>query len=64
MALMELILDTADLPDHLNGAVFAIGNFDGVHRGHLEVLAHAREIAKAAGAPLGVLTFVLRTRTA
>jgi riboflavin kinase/FMN adenylyltransferase len=39
------------------GAVVAIGNFDGVHRGHQAVLATAREVARAQGAPFGVLTF-------
>lgn len=35
----------------------AIGNFDGVHRGHQSVIELAREAGKAIGAPLGVLTF-------
>jgi riboflavin kinase/FMN adenylyltransferase len=39
------------------GAAVAIGNFDGVHRGHLSVLALARAEAAAVGAPLGVVTF-------
>jgi riboflavin kinase/FMN adenylyltransferase len=40
----------------LHGAV-AIGNFDGVHRGHRALLAAARERAQAQGAALGVITF-------
>lgn len=39
------------------GAVVAIGNFDGVHRGHQALLARARDIAKKQDAPLAVLTF-------
>jgi riboflavin kinase / FMN adenylyltransferase len=39
------------------GAVVAIGNFDGVHIGHRAVIDAARGIAKAASAPLAVLTF-------
>jgi len=39
------------------GAVAALGNFDGVHRGHQGVIARARDIAGAASAPLGVVTF-------
>jgi riboflavin kinase / FMN adenylyltransferase len=39
------------------GAVFAIGNFDGVHLGHQTVIAEARARARAAGAPFAVLTF-------
>lgn len=39
------------------GAAVAIGNFDGVHRGHQAVLALARAEAAALDAPLGVVTF-------
>jgi riboflavin kinase/FMN adenylyltransferase len=39
------------------GAVAAIGNFDGVHRGHLAIIDRARGLAKIADAPLGVITF-------
>ena len=39
------------------GAAVALGNFDGVHRGHQRVIALAAEAAKALGAPLGVISF-------
>jgi riboflavin kinase / FMN adenylyltransferase len=39
------------------GAVVAIGNFDGLHRGHQTLLATARNLAKQRGVPLGILTF-------
>lgn len=45
------------LPAHLRGGVIAIGNFDGVHRGHRSVLDRALEIARARGVPALVLTF-------
>ena len=45
------------LPAGLRGGVIAIGNFDGVHRGHQSVLRRAREIADARGVPALVLTF-------
>lgn len=45
------------LPLNLSGAVVAIGNFDGVHRGHAALLAHARTVANGLGAPFVVLTF-------
>ena len=45
------------LPDHLRGGIVAIGNFDGVHRGHQALLAQTRDIAKAEGKPWGVVTF-------
>jgi riboflavin kinase/FMN adenylyltransferase len=38
-------------------AIAALGNFDGVHRGHQAVLARARSIADGAKAPLVVVTF-------
>jgi len=43
--------------DALRGAVVAIGNFDGVHRGHRAVIAAALMRAKALGAPAAALTF-------
>ena len=39
------------------GAVIAMGNFDGVHRGHQAVIAIARDRAKGLGKPAAVLTF-------
>lgn len=39
------------------GPVVAIGNFDGVHRGHRTLLANAREKAAARGVDSAVLTF-------
>jgi riboflavin kinase/FMN adenylyltransferase len=45
-------------PGHaLRGSVVAIGNFDGVHRGHRAVIAAARERANALGRPAAALTF-------
>jgi len=51
------------LPEHLRGGVIAIGNFDGVHRGHQAVLQRALEIAAARGIPALVLTFEPHPRT-
>jgi riboflavin kinase/FMN adenylyltransferase len=45
-------------PDpRLKGAVVAIGNFDGVHRGHRAVIAAALDRARALGRPAAALTF-------
>ena len=45
------------LPEALRGGVIAIGNFDGVHRGHRAVLDRALELAEARDVPALVLTF-------
>ncbi|MCF8496131.1 MAG: bifunctional riboflavin kinase/FAD synthetase [Alphaproteobacteria bacterium] len=54
---MRVFENLADIPEDARGSVLAIGNFDGVHRGHAVLLARARDIAREAGAPLAVLTF-------
>lgn len=51
------------LPEKLKGGVIAIGNFDGVHRGHQTVLNRALELAKSRGVPALVLTFEPHPRT-
>jgi riboflavin kinase/FMN adenylyltransferase len=45
------------LPAELQGGVVAIGNFDGVHRGHRSVLERALALAQQRGVPALVLTF-------
>jgi riboflavin kinase/FMN adenylyltransferase len=52
-----------NLPASLHGSVVAIGNFDGVHRGHQAVLERALEEAKQRGVPAFVLTFDPHPRT-
>ncbi|ACP24209.1 riboflavin biosynthesis protein RibF [Sinorhizobium fredii NGR234] len=51
------------LPERLHGGVIAIGNFDGVHRGHQSVLNRALDEAKGRGVPALVLTFEPHPRT-
>ncbi len=51
------------LPANLKGGVIAIGNFDGVHRGHQSVLTRALEIAESRGVPALLLTFEPHPRT-
>ncbi|PLW75074.1 bifunctional riboflavin kinase/FAD synthetase [Cohaesibacter celericrescens] len=45
------------LPEALRGGVVAIGNFDGMHRGHQAVLEDALQEAHAAGLKAIMLTF-------
>ncbi|HYE00411.1 MAG TPA: bifunctional riboflavin kinase/FAD synthetase [Alphaproteobacteria bacterium] len=54
---MTLYRSHRSLPPAARGAVVAIGNFDGVHRGHQHLIAQAAAEARRLGAPLGVLTF-------
>ncbi len=54
---MRIIRHTDPMPADARGAVVAIGNFDGVHRGHRGVIAETRRIAAELGAPSAVLTF-------
>jgi riboflavin kinase/FMN adenylyltransferase len=51
------------MPGGLAGGVIAVGNFDGVHRGHQALLAAARTQAYARKAPALVLTFEPHPRT-
>ncbi|MCB1381159.1 MAG: bifunctional riboflavin kinase/FAD synthetase [Alphaproteobacteria bacterium] len=54
---MQLITGSDRVPDALRGAVIAIGNFDGVHRGHQKLLDIARREAERLGKPWGVVSF-------
>ena len=45
------------LPKAALFGVVAIGNFDGVHRGHRALIEAARSHAQQIRAPLGVVTF-------
>lgn len=53
---MEIIHSLQELPCHIPW-VFAIGFFDGVHKGHQQVIAAAKELADRQKAQLGVITF-------
>ncbi len=53
---MEIFTAPA-IPESFRHAVIAIGNFDGVHRGHSHVLEMVKAEARKTGAKTGVLTF-------
>jgi riboflavin kinase/FMN adenylyltransferase len=50
---MQIFRDDRALPDALRGAALALGNFDGVHRGHAALIAKARTLSPT----VGLLTF-------
>ncbi len=52
-----LATDPATPPRGLERAVYAIGNFDGLHIGHQAVLERTRRLAEERGAPSALLTF-------
>lgn len=54
---MEVLRDYHSVPKELQGSALAIGNFDGVHRGHQAVLELAKSAARDAGRPSGVMVF-------
>jgi riboflavin kinase / FMN adenylyltransferase len=54
---MRIFRHFEDVPGVLQGAVVAIGNFDGVHRGHQALIAQARALAEERKSALAVLAF-------
>ena len=54
---MRIFRHFDDVPATLRGAVVAIGNFDGVHRGHQALIAQARALAEERKSALAVLAF-------
>ncbi len=54
---MDLFDRYWDIPPHARGSVVALGNFDGVHRGHRAVIGRAVEEARKLGVPAGVVLF-------
>jgi riboflavin kinase/FMN adenylyltransferase len=58
-----LIETGAAVPPELRGSLVTIGNFDGVHRGHQELLLRAKREAERLGRPWGLVTFEPHPRT-
>lgn len=54
---MDILHGHKDVAGRVTGAVLAIGNFDGVHRGHQALLTKALTTAKEYNAPAGVMIF-------
>ena len=60
---MQVVHGFDHVPRPARGAVLAIGNFDGVHRGHQALLQRVKDIAKPLKVPAGVLAFEPHPRT-
>lgn len=54
---MKCLETYKNLPENAEGCVIVIGNFDGVHLGHMALLEKGHSLALELGRPLGVLTF-------
>lgn len=54
---MKTVNSLDNIPNENKGCVIAIGNFDGIHRGHQALLTKAKEVAEEKGLSFGVLTF-------
>ena len=54
---MQVFRHCDNVPEAFRGAVVAIGNFDGVHRGHQEIIAKASRLAQELDCSHAVLTF-------
>jgi riboflavin kinase/FMN adenylyltransferase len=54
---MKIIETISQLGQIEEGCVLTIGNFDGVHLGHREIIAAARRAAQAKGTKLAAMTF-------
>ncbi len=54
---MQVIRGYSDVPPALGASVLAIGNFDGVHRGHQALLLETLAVARRLGRPAGAMVF-------
>lgn len=54
---MQVVSGFRDVPTALRGGALAIGNFDGVHRGHQALLLEALRQARLLGRPAGAMVF-------
>lgn len=54
---MHVFRTWSEVPQALKGGVIALGNFDGLHRGHQAVIGRAIALAKEKSAAAAVMTF-------
>ena len=51
------IFNSLQIPKKYKGSAIAIGNFDGVHKGHQKVFNQTKKLAKKNKIKFGILTF-------
>lgn len=54
---MDVIYNLKDLRSPLKNSVLTIGNFDGVHKGHISLFDRVKQISKAINGQSAVMTF-------
>jgi riboflavin kinase / FMN adenylyltransferase len=54
---LRIIRHPGSSAPYRRGAVLAMGNFDGLHKGHAALIGHAGALARDSGVPIAVLTF-------
>jgi riboflavin kinase/FMN adenylyltransferase len=54
---LRIIRHPGSSAPHRRGAVLAMGNFDGLHKGHAALIGETRHLAEVRGLPTAVLTF-------
>lgn len=54
---MKIFENPKSVPGDVHNGVLALGNFDGVHRGHQAVIGDALTLGRQTGRPVGVMTF-------
>jgi len=54
---VKVVYHLRQVPEQLQGGAVAIGNFDGVHRGHARIAQRLGELARQVGGPSVILTF-------
>ncbi|HZK90214.1 MAG TPA: bifunctional riboflavin kinase/FAD synthetase [Stellaceae bacterium] len=57
MSGLRIIRHPGSGADYARGAVLAMGNFDGLHKGHAALIGEAARLAQMRGVPSAVLTF-------
>lgn len=54
---MEVVHLKHGAPDYIKGCAIAIGNFDGIHKGHREIISQLKSYASKQNIPTAILTF-------